>query len=93
MQIREKGLVLELRSAWSLSWSLINSDNLGAVLNPALSYQSSPIPVGSEMLSALAHEIQVRTQESPHFIRIKDDSEFGSGGIAEPHFQGHTEQL
>lgn len=35
------------------------------------------------MLSAVVHEVELGTQESPHFLRVKDDSEFGSGGITE----------
>lgn len=51
------------------------------MLDPTLSYQSIPIPVSSDMLSAVVHEVELGTQESPHFLRVKDDSEFGSGGI------------
>lgn len=35
------------------------------------------------MLSAIVHEVELGTQESPHFLVVKDDSEFGSGGNTE----------
>lgn len=51
---------------------LISSDNRKAAVGPTLSYQISPTPVGSEILSAAASEVELGTQEPPHFVRVKD---------------------
>lgn len=35
------------------------------------------------MLSVVVCEVELGTQESSHFFRVKGDSDFGSGGITE----------
>lgn len=58
MQIRERGTWC-YNSRLQVFALLSNSDNLGTVLDPALSYQGISTPVASEMLSAVAREVEL----------------------------------
>lgn len=82
-KLGKRDLLLELRSAWPLSCQSIQITWGLYYHTRCYQTRASPSLWGSDTLSAVVHELELGTQESPHFLRVKDDSEFGSGGMTE----------